>query len=84
METSAVNQAALAAARAGDEQAFVRLTAPHRQPLHRHCYRILGSLHDADDALQETMLRAWRGIDAIEAGRACPACSSSMTCSSSR
>ena len=56
----------LVAAQAGDEQAFVRLTAPHRQPLHRHCYRILGSLHDADDALQETMLRAWRGIDGFQ------------------
>jgi RNA polymerase sigma-70 factor (ECF subfamily) len=52
----------LAAARSGDEQAFVRLTSPHRQAVHVHCYRILGSLHDADDALQETLLRAWRGI----------------------
>ena len=49
-----------------DEQAFVELTAPHRRALHRHCYRLLGSLHDADDALQETMLRAWRGIDRYE------------------
>jgi RNA polymerase sigma-70 factor (ECF subfamily) len=56
----------LAAARAGDEQAFVRLTGPHRQALHVHCYRILGSLHDADDGLQETMLRAWRGIERFE------------------
>src|SRR6058998_2796915 len=56
----------IAAARSGDEQAFVRLTGPHRQALHVHCYRILGSLHDADDALQETMLRAWRGIDRFE------------------
>jgi RNA polymerase sigma-70 factor, ECF subfamily len=63
MEAAASDNSALVAAQAGDEQAFVRLTAPHRQPLHRHCYRILGSLHDADDALQETMLRAWRGID---------------------
>jgi RNA polymerase sigma-70 factor (ECF subfamily) len=59
-------QGLLAAARGGDEQAFVRLTAPHRRLLHVHCYRILGSLHDADDALQETMLRAWRGIDRFE------------------
>jgi len=60
------DKSVLVAAQAGDEQAFVRLTAPHRQPLHRHCYRILGSLHDADDALQETMLRAWRGIDRFQ------------------
>jgi RNA polymerase sigma-70 factor, ECF subfamily len=58
--------ALLAAARAGDEQAFVRLTAPHRQALHLHCYRLLGSLHDADDALQETMLRSWRGMERFE------------------
>jgi RNA polymerase sigma-70 factor (TIGR02960 family) len=56
----------LAAAAAGDEQAFVQLTAPERRRLHAHCYRILGSVHDADDALQETMLRAWRGIGRFE------------------
>src|SRR6267142_6282592 len=56
----------LTAAAAGDEQAFVRLTGPHRQALHVHCYRLLGSVHDADDALQETLLRAWRGIDRFE------------------
>ena len=49
-----------------DEPAFVRLTAPHRRALHVHCYRILGSLDDADDALQETLLRAWRSIDRFE------------------
>jgi RNA polymerase sigma-70 factor (ECF subfamily) len=56
----------LAAARTGDEQAFVRLTGPFRVRLHLHCYRLLGSLHDADDAVQETMLRAWRGLPGFE------------------
>ena len=56
----------LTAATAGDEQAFVQLTAPLRRRLHKHCYRMLGSVHDADDALQETMLRAWRGIGRFE------------------
>ena len=54
------------AARAGDERAFVELTSPHRRALHVHCYRLLGSLHDADDALQEALLRAWRGIGRFE------------------
>jgi RNA polymerase sigma-70 factor (ECF subfamily) len=56
----------VAAACAGDERAFVELTSPHRPALHVHCYRLLGSLHDADDALQETLLRAWRGIERYE------------------
>jgi RNA polymerase sigma-70 factor (ECF subfamily) len=56
----------LAAARDGDEQAFVALTGPHRRALHAHAYRMLGSLHDADDALQETLLRAWRGLPGYE------------------
>jgi RNA polymerase sigma-70 factor (ECF subfamily) len=63
---TAFDHALLVAAQGGDEQSFVELTAPHRPQLHAHCYRVLGSLHDADDALQETMLRAWRGIDRFE------------------
>src|SRR5437870_10484291 len=66
MPQATLDYAVLVAAQGGDEHAFVQLSAPHRQPLHRHCYRILGSLHDADDALQETMLRAWRGIERFE------------------
>ncbi|MBI3241891.1 MAG: sigma-70 family RNA polymerase sigma factor [Chloroflexi bacterium] len=59
----------LAAARAGDHNEFSVLAEPYRRELQVHCYRILGSLHDAEDLVQETMLRAWRRLDTFE-GRA--------------
>jgi RNA polymerase sigma-70 factor (TIGR02960 family) len=59
----------LARARAGDEDAFRELTDPYRRELQVHIYRIVGSVHDAEDLLQETLLAAWRALDAFE-GRA--------------
>jgi RNA polymerase sigma-70 factor (ECF subfamily) len=56
----------LEAARSGDGEAFARLVAPLRAELHAHCYRMLGSVHDADDALQDALVRAWRGLTAFE------------------
>src|SRR5262249_2351966 len=53
-------------ARAGDERAYGELVEPHRKALHAHCYRMLGSLEDADDALQDALLRAWRGLGRFE------------------
>jgi RNA polymerase sigma-70 factor, ECF subfamily len=54
-------------ARSGDGQAFAELVQPYRRELHVHCYRMLGSFDDADDALQETLLAAWRGLTAFQA-----------------
>ena len=56
----------LAAAQAGDEQAFQQLIAPYRHALDVHCYRMLGSVQDAEDLAQETLLRAWRALDRFE------------------
>jgi RNA polymerase sigma-70 factor (TIGR02960 family) len=49
-----------------DDHAFRKLTDPHRRELHLHCYRMLGSFQDAEDALQDTLLAAWRGIGGFE------------------
>ena len=59
----------LSRARAGDAEAFRALTEPHRRELQVHCYRMLGSFQDAEDALQEAMLHAWQGLARFE-GRA--------------
>jgi RNA polymerase sigma-70 factor, ECF subfamily len=56
-------RALLAAAQAGDERAFRRLVEPYRRPLEVHCYRMLGSVQDAEDVLQETLLKAWRSLE---------------------
>src|SRR5262249_32476565 len=53
-------------ARSGDSEAFAELVAPHRRELQVHCYRMLGSTQDAEDALQETLLAAWRGLGGFE------------------
>ncbi len=59
----------MASARAGDGDAFRDLTEPHRRELQVHCYRMLGSFQDAEDALQDTLLAAWQGLGGFE-GRA--------------
>src|SRR5918999_4006491 len=56
----------LEAARGGSDDAFRQLVEPHRAELHAHCYRMLGSFHDADDALQDALLRAWRRLATFE------------------
>src|SRR6266540_5179545 len=56
----------LEAARGGDEDAFGRLVDQYRSELYAHCYRMLGSVHDAEDALQDALLRAWRGLARFE------------------
>jgi len=64
-----VSEGLLSRARAGDQDAFGELVEPHRRELQVHCYRILGSVPDAEDMVQETLLAAWRGLERFE-GRA--------------
>ena len=66
MSSTTQERGLLEAARAGDEDAFRRLVEPHRPELLAHCYRMLGSLHDAEDALQDALLRAWRALGRFE------------------
>ena len=67
MNSSSVTERELLdAARGGDEDAFRDLVEPHQAALHAHCYRMLGSLHDAEDALQDALLHAWRGLSGFD------------------
>jgi RNA polymerase sigma-70 factor (ECF subfamily) len=56
----------LKAAAGGNEGAYAELVEPHRRALHAHCYRMLGSVQDAEDAMQETLVNAWRGLRRFE------------------
>jgi RNA polymerase sigma-70 factor (TIGR02960 family) len=66
---AAVTADLITRARAGDGEAFEELTEPHRRELQVHCYRMLGSFQDAEDALQDTLVAAWQGLGGFE-GRA--------------
>ena len=65
-ENSTDERCLVAAAQAGDERAFRELVQPYRSALEVHCYRMLGSLDDAEDLVQETLLRAWNGLERFE------------------
>jgi RNA polymerase sigma-70 factor (ECF subfamily) len=68
-DATAMTANLISRARAGDGDAFRQLTEPHRRELQVHCYRMLGSFQDAEDALQDTLLAAWQGFEGFE-GRA--------------
>jgi RNA polymerase sigma-70 factor (ECF subfamily) len=65
-EATVVTSELMSRARAGDGEAFRELTEPYRRELQVHCYRMLGSLQDAEDALQDTLLAAWQGVGGFE------------------
>ncbi len=64
--SDACEQTVLERAQGGDENAFADLVGAHRAELHAYCYRMLGSVHDAEDALQDALLRAWKGLPGFE------------------
>jgi DNA-directed RNA polymerase specialized sigma24 family protein len=61
-----VAESTLSRARLGDDEAFRALTDPYRRELDLHCYRILGSVQDAEDMVQETLFAAWRGLEGYQ------------------
>jgi RNA polymerase sigma-70 factor (ECF subfamily) len=67
-QVTAEDDAVVTAARAGDESAFTAVAEGYRRQLHAHCYRMLGSFHDSEDVVQETLLKAWRNRESF-AGR---------------